>query len=129
MAAKENRMNHTGDDNLLFATEHGWVRHCACRDLLVLHYREHWMVLSRPLYREFHLRLIELVQSTACPLVPAHAALAARFTFEGSDGRAAFTLDREGMRDLLWLLDSARFMLEARDAAAAGLRRAANKPA
>ena len=126
MADHASHAHGADDDNLLFATEHGWVRHCACRDLLVLHYREHWMVLSRSLYREFHLRLIELVQSIACPLAPGQASLAARFTFEGADGRAAFTLDGDGMRDLLWLLDSARFMLEARDAAAAGMARSVN---
>jgi hypothetical protein len=43
-----------------------------------------------------------------------------QFPFQSHDGRRAFGLDRAGMEDLLWLLDSARFMLDAADAARAG---------
>lgn len=106
------------DDRLLFSTENGWVRHCACRDILVLHFGGHWMALTRLQYRDFHARLISTVR---CPSGQRQLNTGGRFAFRSSGrGEAAFSLDREGMEELLWLLDSARFMLEARDAAERG---------
>lgn len=103
---------------LLFSTENGFVRFCACHDVLVLHYNGHWMALTRPQYRAFHARLIEAVR---CPLGQMRLNDGGRFVFRSAAGQTAFALDRPGMEDLLWLLDSARYMLEARDAALAGL--------
>jgi hypothetical protein len=105
------------DDRLLFSTENGWVRHCACRDVLVLHFAGHWMALTRHQYRDFHAHLIGAVR---CPVGQRQLNEGGRFAFRSGDRDPAFTLDRSGMEELLWLLDSARFMLEARDAAAAG---------
>jgi hypothetical protein len=107
------------DDRLLFATDGGWVRHCACRDVLVLHFAGHWMALTRPQYRDFHARLIAAVR---CPVGQRQLNTGGRFAFRSGDREPAFTLDLAGMEELLWLLDSARFMLEARDAARRGYR-------
>lgn len=105
------------DDRLLFSTGNGWVRHCACRDVLVLHFVEHWMALTRRQYRDFHAQLIAAVR---CPVGQRQLNDGGRFAFRSGSGEAAFTLDRAGMEELLWLLDSARFMLDARDAAERG---------
>jgi hypothetical protein len=110
------------DHRLLFSTDHGWVRHCTCRDVLVLSFAEHWMALTRPQYRDFHLRLIAAVR---CPIGQMQLNSGGRFAFrrntnEGATSAPAFTLDLAGMEELLWLLDSARFMLEAREAARDG---------
>lgn len=106
------------DDRLLFSTENGWVRHCACRDVLVLHFAGYWMALTRIQYRDFHARVIGAVR---CPTGQHQLNTGGRFAFRGGDReQPAFTLDARGMQELLWLLDSARFMLEARDAAARG---------
>jgi hypothetical protein len=109
------------DDSLLFSTENGTVRHCACRDVCVLHFLGHWLALSRLQYRDFHERLIEAVR---CPLGLRRLEEGGRFAFRTGDGALAFALGRGEMEELLWLLDSARFMLDARDAAAAGFRSA-----
>jgi hypothetical protein len=98
------------DDRLLFATENGWVRHCACHDVMVLHFAEHWMALTRAQYRDFHVRLIAAVR---CPMGQMQLNAGGRFAFSSGSKAPAFTLDRVGMEELLWLLDSARFMLEA----------------
>ena len=113
------------DDNLLFSTENGTVRHCACRDVCVLHFLGHWLALSRPQYRDFHERLIEAVR---CPLGLRRLDQGGRFAFRTRDGALAFALGRAEMEELLWLLDSARFMLDARDAAAAGFRASQGAP-
>jgi hypothetical protein len=115
------------DDRLLFSTENGWVRHCACRDVLVLHFSGHWMALTRPQYRDFHMRLISAVR---CPIGQMQLNSGGRFAFRSSgDQEPAFSLDRSGMEELLWLLDSARFMLEARDAAQRGFYESMNQDA
>lgn len=103
--------------HLLFSTENGCVHHCAHQDVLVLHYQGYWMALTRPQYRDLHARLI---QSARCPLGQMRLNGGGRFAFRSADGGEAFALGREGMEDLLWLLDSARFMLEAAEAAKAG---------
>jgi hypothetical protein len=113
----ENIPARAPDNRLLFSTEKGSVRHCACRDTLVLEYQGHWLALSRSGYRSFHERLIEAVR---CPLGQRRLNEGGLFAFRTEGGNVAFTLDRRGMEDLLWLLDSARFMLDAGDAAAAG---------
>jgi hypothetical protein len=105
------------DDNLLYSTANGSVRHCKCRDLLVLHFLGYWLVLPRPGYQEFHARLVE---TAGCPLGRKRLEEGSRFAFRTEAGAIAFTLGMEEMKELLWLLDSARFMLEAGDAAAAG---------
>lgn len=128
MQAPEQESNHgnRSDDRLLFSTENGWVRHCVCRDLLVLHFAGHWMALTRSQYRDFHLRLIGTVR---CPVGQRQLNEGGRFAFRSGDRDPAFTLDRAGMEELLWLLDSARFMLEARDAASIGFaENAGEKP-
>jgi|GEM_PF-5068691 len=112
------------DHRLLFATDHGWVRHCACRDVLVLSFADHWMVLSRPQYRDFHLRLIAAVR---CPMGQLQLHAGGRFAFRSGPGAPAFTLDLAGMEELLWLLDSARFMLEAREHAQRGFEPSARE--
>jgi hypothetical protein len=117
----ENRMekspSRTADNRLLFSTEKGSVRHCVSRDTLVLEYRGHWLPLSRSGYRAFHERLIESVR---CPLGQRRLNEGGLFAFRTESGHVAFTLDRPGMEDLLWLLDSARFMLDAGDAVILG---------
>lgn len=106
------------EDRLLFSTENGWVRHCACRDVLVLHFSGHWMALTRTQYRDFHTRIIAAV---LCPNGQKQLNSGGRFAFRSSgEPKPAFSLDRLGMEELLWLLDSARFMLEACDAAQRG---------
>jgi hypothetical protein len=105
------------DDRLLFATENGWVRHCLCRDVLVLQFADHWMALTRPQYRDFHMRLIAAVR---CPIGQMQLNSGGRFAFRSGTKDPAFTLDLVGMEELLWLLDSARYMLEALDVAARG---------
>lgn len=108
------------DHRLLFSTKNGWVRHCACRDVLVLHFAEHWMALSRPQYRDFHRQLIAAVR---CPVGQKQLSGGGLFAFRDKDsqtGEPAFTLDQAGMEELLWLLDSARYMLDAQEAAHAG---------
>jgi len=105
------------DDSLLFSTENGTVHHCSCRDVCVLRFQDHWLALTRPQYRGFHERLIEAVR---CPLGRRRLEQGGRFAFRTGDGALAFALGRAEMEELLWLLDSARFMLDARDAAAAG---------
>jgi hypothetical protein len=118
MRPPEDHTARTGDDRLLFATDNGWVRHCACRDVLVLHFAGYWMALTRTQYRDFHSGLIATVR---CPNGQRQLNAGGRFAFRNrSDGEAAFTLDRAGMEELLWLLDSARYMLDARDAAMRG---------
>lgn len=111
----------SGDSRLLFSSEHGSVMHCACRDTLVLQYHGYWLNFTRARYRTFHERLIESVR---CPLGQKRLAQGDGFVFRTESGTTAFTLDRRGMEDLLWLLDSARYMLDARDAAAKGFRSA-----
>ena len=113
----DSKNSAAGDDNLLFSTENGSVRHCKCRDLLVLHFLGYWLALPRPQYQEFHGRLIE---TAGCPLGRKRLEEGGRFAFRTEAGAIAFTLGMTEMKELLWLLDSARFMLEAGDAAAAG---------
>ena len=108
---------HPENANLLFSTENGWVRHCACRDLLVLNYMSYWLALPPTQYREFHARLAE---SVGCPLGRKRLEEGGRFAFRTEDGAIAFTLGQPEIRELLWLLDSAHFMFEAREAAAKG---------
>lgn len=105
------------DGGLLFSTENGWVRHCACRDVLVIGFLGYWMAVSRDQYRDFHGRLIGAVR---CPLARARLAQGGRVAFRGHAPEPLFTAGRAELEELLWLLDSARFMLEARDAARAG---------
>jgi hypothetical protein len=107
------------ESQLLFSTARGTVRHCACRDILVLHYLDHWMAFTRLQYRDFHARLIGAVR---CPIGRMRLDEGGRFAFRSAVGTVAFALDRAGMEDLLWLLDSARYMLDAADAAGAGCR-------
>ncbi len=108
----------TSDDRLLFSTENGWVRHCPCHNVMILHFAGYWMALTQPQYREFHAGLISTVR---CPIGQRQLNAGGRFAFRSSGSeQTAFSLDGEGMEELLWLLDSARFMLEARDAAARG---------
>jgi hypothetical protein len=112
----------TIDETLLFATANGWVRYCGCHDVLVLHYADHWMAFTRAQYRDFHARLISTVR---CPNGQRQLNSGGRFAFRSRDvGEPAFFLDRGGMEDLLWLLDSSRYMLEARDAAQRGFSEA-----
>ncbi len=105
------------DDRLLFSTENGYVRHCACRDLMVLRFLDHGMALTRNEYRDFHFRLMEAAN---CPLTLKHLLEGGRMTFRAANGGVAFKADKVLMEELLWLLDSARYMLDARDAAAKG---------
>ena len=109
--------NQPRDENLLFATENGWVHHCPCRDVLVLQYQGYWLALSPLEYRAFHVRLAE---SVGCPLGRKRLAEGGRFAFRTEEGSIAFTLGETEIRELLWLLDSAQFMFEAREAARKG---------
>jgi hypothetical protein len=108
---------HPENENLLFSTENGWVRHCACHDLLVLNYQGYWLALPPVQYREFHARLAETV---GCPIGRKRLEEGGRFAFRTEEGAIAFALGQAEIRELLWLLDSARFMFEAREAAAKG---------
>ena len=113
----EREPHHPEDASLLFATANGWVRHCACRDLLVLQYQGYWLALPPASYRDFHARLAETV---GCPLGRKRLEEGGRFAFRTEDGAIAFLLAEPELRELLWLLDSAHFMLEAREAAMRG---------
>ena len=108
---------------LLFETEDGAVRHCPCHDVLILQYRDRWMAMTRAQYREFHARIIRTVH---CPMPVAggEASGGVRYVFRGADGEPVMTLEREQVAALERLLDSARYMLEAHDAAEAGYRAA-----
>jgi hypothetical protein len=112
-----NQKANPSDDNLLFATANGWVRHCQCRDVLVLNYQGYWLALPPLQYRDFHMRLAE---SVGCPLGRKRLAEGGRFAFRTEEGSLAFTLGENEVRELLWLLDSAQFMFEARKAALRG---------
>ncbi len=109
--------NQPEDANLLFATENGWVRHCTCRDVLVLQYQGYWLALPPLQYHEFHVRIAEAV---GCPLGQKRLREGGRFAFRTEGGAIAFTLGEPELKELLWLLDSAQFMFEAREAAAKG---------
>jgi hypothetical protein len=113
----EREPDHSEDASLLFATANGWVRHCACRNILVLHYRGYWLALPPAQYREFHARLAETV---GCPLGQKRLQEGGRFAFRTEEGAIAFVLGEPEVGELLWLLDSAYFMFEAREAAARG---------
>ncbi|MCD6024461.1 MAG: hypothetical protein K0Q91_1377 [Fibrobacteria bacterium] len=112
------RESHSPENaSLLFATTHGWVRYCTCRDVLVLQYRGYWLALPPPRYREFHARLVETV---TCPLGRKRLREGGRFAFRTEEGAIAFLLGEPEVGELLWLLDSAHFMFEARNAALRG---------
>lgn len=114
-----NEESPAGGHRLLFTTENGSVRHCANHDVFILHFFDFWLPLRREDYRRFHERLIAKVH---CPLGNRGLNEGGRFAFKTGSGDPAFSLDRKGMEELLWLLDSARFMLEAEEAATAGWR-------
>lgn len=113
----DQKQNQPEDASLLSTTPSGWVRHCACRDVLVMQFLDYWLALPPADFLAFHERLAGTV---GCPLGRKRLAEGGRYAFRTEKGAIAFLLDEAKIRELLWLLDSARFMLEARDAAAKG---------
>lgn len=94
-------------DLLLFETDHGQVYQCGYFGRLVLTFRGFWMVFDKPAFVRFRNQVVQLA---ACPVGRRFLANPGLRLFE-SNGEKVLLLDAVEAQELVWLLDSAHFML------------------
>lgn len=100
----------TAKDMLLFSTENGEVYQCAVFGRLVLTFRGHWIVFDTEGFIRFRNQVVRLA---LCP-IGRRMFVSEGLRLIGENDGIVLRLGQAEAEELVWLLDSAQYMLYAR---------------